>query len=136
MTVSKLTDVMNILRTDFYYYFKDKDDVMIPVKEYFYRIVEQNGEPSNVSEALTRLFSNILTKNKPKTRQFFIDIASNYSPLCVSTFTGLLNEKYGSGNESIVDNLTTNSKLRTIAELTLKYFSKEIDKETALELLK
>ncbi len=136
LTVSKLTEDMNILRTDFYYYFKDKEDVMSVVKESFYKLVESNGKPSSVNEALISLFSNISQKNKPKSKQFYIDIASNYSPLCVSTFTGLLIEKYGNNDFSLVDELKANCKLRLIAELIIRYFEKEIDKETALELLK
>lgn len=136
LTVSKLTEDMNILRTDFYYYFKDKEDVMSVVKESFYKLVEANGEPSSVNDALIRLFSNISQKNKPKTKQFYIDLASNYSPLCVTTFTKLLKEKYGDGDDSLITELKINSKFRLLAELVVRYYNKEIDRDTALELLK
>ena len=136
LTVSKLTEDMNILRTDFYYYFKDKEDVMSVVKESFYKLVELNGNPSNVNDAIISLFSNISSKNKQKTKQFYIDLASNYSPLSVNTFSGLLKEKYGSGEESLLEDLKINAKLRLLSELVIRYFGKEIDRDTALELLK
>ena len=136
LTVSKLTEDMNILRTDFYYYFKDKEDVMSVVKESFYKLVELNGNPSNVNDAIISLFSNISQKNKQKTKQFYIDIASSYNPLCVNTFAGLLRDRYGDGEVTIIDKLNVNAKLRLIAELIIRYFAKEIDRDTALELLK
>ena len=135
LTVSKLTSVMNILRTDFYYYFKDKEDVMEPVKEYIFSAIEQNGVPKSANDAIYKLFSNISLKTKPKMKQYYAEVAKQYSPACVTTFTNLLIDRYENGEKTVIKEIKINSKIRLLAELVEKYFSKKITREEALELL-
>ena len=52
ITVSSLTETMRILRTDFYYYFNDKDDIYSVLIHEFYKYVVSIKSDANFQEAL------------------------------------------------------------------------------------
>ena len=134
MSVSRLTQEMKILRTDFYYYFKDKEDVYEPVKERFYKTIESQGVPNDSFEALNNLFYQLLFKTKYKFRTYLIDLFTFYSPLAINTFMGLMFEKYEKGEIDVYKRMELTLKFHYMADIMVKCLKKEIDKEEGYKL--
>lgn len=135
LTVSSITDVMNILRTDFYYYFKDKDDVFLAIKSFLKNIIEKNGTPKDENEALMFLFSTIFSQKRPKNRSYYLELALNYNPNAVETFAKFLLEEYGNKNYSEKELILLKAKLHLFAILMVRSLKDNSTVEESKEML-
>lgn len=80
ITVSSLTDRMRILRTDFYYYFSDKDDIYDALLDIFYQTSTEGKEGLSFHDALKAFFEKIIEIDGSRMRQYIIDITESYHP--------------------------------------------------------
>ena len=135
LTVSSITDVMNILRTDFYYYFKDKDDVFIAIKGLLKSLIERNGAPKDENEALLSLFSSIFSQKRPKNRSYYLDLALNYNPNSIETFAKFLLEEYGNKNYSEKELILLKAKLHLFMILMVRSLKDNSKVEESKEML-
>ena len=80
ITVSSLTDTMRILRTDFYYYFSDKDDIYDAILEDFYNSIIKEKSDATFQDALKIFFEKVVEIDSSRLKQYVIDITENYHP--------------------------------------------------------
>ena len=133
LTVSDITKTMDILRTDFYYYFKDKADVFEAVKEFLVSTISFMGEPKDALSAVDYLVSYIFSLKKTKNRQFYLTISSEYNPNSVYTFKDFFVEKYGIAKKQ--DEYKLVAKIHLALALTLAVYTSKLERTEALEIL-
>jgi len=81
ITVQSLTDTMKILRTDFYYYFSDKEDIYSLILSRFHDQVVKNNPEAKFHDAVVALFDRVVTFTKSsRNRQWLKDLTESYDP--------------------------------------------------------
>ncbi len=133
LTVSDITKTMDILRTDFYYYFKDKADVFEAVKEFLVSAIAQIGEPKDALSAIEMLVTYVFSLKKTKNRQFYLEISSEYNPNSIYTFKDFFVEKYGEVKKE--DEYKLVAKIHLALALTLAVYTSKLERSEALEIL-
>lgn len=80
VTVLSLSHTMKILRTDFYYYFQDKEDIYNELLTMFEEKVNKENPEATIADRLVFLFNEALSLKGAKNRQFLLDITENFHP--------------------------------------------------------
>lgn len=130
VTVLSLTTRMNILRTDFYYYFQDKYDLYDAIKGHIFKGVESKELMPLVKE----LFEKFASPKSYKKRLELIDLTSDYDQRSLELFGDTILERCAM-EKSIENKLTVKVALFKLMDVSNLYLSGKVDKAKALELL-
>ena len=135
ITVASLTDTMKILRTDFYYYFYDKEDIYQALIDRFEKIVHKIKSDATIKDALNILFEKTAKLEGTRNKQYLIDITDNYHPQFAYELVERLNKIFVcncTGDKPKAKHLLIIYRFMSLVNL---YAKKEISFETAKELL-
>ncbi|MCR5741174.1 MAG: TetR/AcrR family transcriptional regulator [Gammaproteobacteria bacterium] len=135
LTVSSITQTMNILRTDFYYYFKDKDDVFEAVKYVLVSRINGVSKPNNAYEAIDNLFTSLFGSKRLKNKAYYIDLGVNYKPHSLFTFAKLLLNEYSNEEYNEIDEIKVATKLHLFMMLMVKTIKDPSKAEESFEIL-
>lgn len=130
ITVLSLTDTMNILRTDFYYYFKDKEDIYSALLDEF-----QSYSEGNLKSALFNLFKAVRNIKGARNKQFIIDLTENYNPQFAKELAKRFQVLYPCGCNPIKKHVKVRNLIYKFMTVTNMYFKGEIVEEEAFALL-
>ena len=132
VTVLSLSSRMKILRTDFYYYFKDKFDIFDALKEVLLRGVEE-GCPF---KQCAQIFDNQVLKLKgPKARNYALDLVGYYDPRGLDVFADMLSERCACDASDVEKHEHAKEAVFRLLNVTELYLSGKVDKALAHELL-
>jgi len=99
INVTSLTNTMKILRTDFYYYFLDKDDLYDKLLDIFKDLINYN-ERMTFKEARINLFREITLISSSRTKTFIEDITETYEPMFTIELSERIIEMFDCSNVS------------------------------------
>lgn len=135
VTVLSLTDTMKILRTDFYYYFQDKEDVYNYLMEEFKIKIVEKAPEHNLPSAFTTLFLTLTSMRGPRNRQYLIDLTENYNPQFAHEFASRLAEIYPCGCNPNKKHAKVMGMIYNLMTVTNMYLKGDLEQEMALELI-
>jgi len=135
ITVQSLTATMKILRTDFYYYFLDKDDIYNGVLENFQELVKKTKEDADFQEALEILFENLIQNESPRFRQYLIELTDSYNPQFAIELSNRLRKMFGCQCEGDIPPVKARMKIYRFLTVLNLYEKGELKLESARELI-
>ena len=135
VTVLSLTKTMKILRTDFYYYFQDKEDIYGEILNCFFNYVQSVKEDADLNDALVILFDKAASLKGLKNRQYLADISENFNPQFANELSLRLIEKYGEGCNPDKAVVKTKIKIYKFMAVLNEYIKGALSKELAVEIL-
>ncbi len=136
ITVSSLTETMKILRTDFYYYFTDKDDIYNYLIQEFVALIPEDAEKKCLGTGLIALFEKAASTNSPRVRQYITDLCDNYHPQFVNYLAIKAMEVFGCEDTDGLKKIKVTCKIHKFMNVLSLYKKGEIDKEKAIEAIK
>lgn len=130
VTVLSLTKTMKILRTDFYYYFSDKEDIYGAIVSNLF-----GEQKEDIHAAVLAVFDKVLKLKGPKNRQYLIELSESYHPQFAFEIAGRLIDLYPCDcdhEKKQVKVITLIYKLMTVINL---YERGELSEAKAKEIL-
>lgn len=135
VTVLSLTTTMDILRTDFYYYFSDKEDIYGAILEDLKTLVSKGHENLTAGEAITVLFDKVLEIKGARNRQFTLDITENYHPQFAYEGAKRLLQMFPCNCDPEKAQVKTMIKIYRFMTVTNQYLKGSLSKEKAIEIM-
>lgn len=134
ITVLSLSERMKILRTDFYYYFQDKEDIFSAVSERIDGIIRSAGQPECPGSALAILFNYLISLKGSKNSQYLLDLADNFTPLALEKIADELIRLYGNDN-SECKRIKVQGKIAVFFRVLSEFKKGNLELEDARKLL-
>ena len=135
ITVQSLTTTMKILRTDFYYYFLDKDDIYTGLLDDFYNTVSEVNKNATIQEALEILFEKIIENESPRFRQYIIELTDSYNPAFAIELIERLKVMFKNDGDGEVALVKARMKIYRFLTVLNLYEKNEISLDNAKELI-
>jgi len=135
VTVLSLTATMKILRTDFYYYFSDKEDIYGALISDLLQKIKENGGAEDVHEAFISLFNATLKMKGPKNRKYLIELTENYNPQFADEMAKRLMIAFPCGCDPIRKQIKVMIKIYKFMTIVNKYEKGEIDEALAKDII-
>jgi len=134
INVTSLTDTMKILRTDFYYYFLDKDDLYDRLLDMMKELLEYNQEMT-FKEARIILFNRISEISSSRTKTFIEDITESYDPRFTIELTKRIRNMFNCREEGVAPIATVKIKILEFMTVVNLFLKEEITIDQAKEIL-
>ena len=84
ISITNLTEKMGVLRTDFYYYFNDKDDIFDEIVKIFDGMIKSVKSDAKVCDCLEIVLDKVLNVKGIKNRKWIANITSDVHPQAIA----------------------------------------------------
>jgi len=136
ITVQSLTDTMKILRTDFYYYFSDKEDIYTLILDDFHKYVISVDKDANFQRALEILFDKLVVFSKTtRNRQYLIDLTEDFHPQFAKELVVRIRKAFNCQCEGDKPQAKVMVKIYKFITIVNLYCKNELSLESAKEMI-